>query len=85
MLLTTTLHFFEINDVVLNKKKINRFKGENIAKFEYYSYTTEELSKLLSNSNERGKAVVLLMASTGMRVGALPHLKLKHLKKWTVA
>jgi hypothetical protein len=25
------------------------------------------------------------MASTGMRVGALPHIRLKHLKRWNIA
>ena len=77
-------HFFEINDVVINKKKIQRFKGDNISKFEYRSYTAEEITKILSICNDKGKAAVLLMASTGMRVGALPDLKLKHLKRWNL-
>jgi integrase len=77
-------HFFEINDVLINKKKIQRSKGDNISKFEYKSYTTDEIAKILSVCDDRGKAAVLLMASTGMRVGALPDLKLKHLKKWNI-
>lgn len=35
--LAAVTHFFEMNDVVINKKKISTFKGENIAKFEYKS------------------------------------------------
>ncbi|MGN6629946.1 MAG: hypothetical protein ACTHKJ_08775 [Candidatus Nitrosocosmicus sp.] len=77
-------HFFEINDVSINKKKISRFKGENINKFEYRAYTHEEIAKLLAALNERDRAAILLMASTGMRVGALPDLKIKHLKKWVL-
>jgi integrase len=77
-------HFFEINDVVINKKKIQRTKGDNISKFEYKSYTTDEIAKILSICDDRGKAAILLMASTGMRVGALPGLKLKHLKKYDI-
>lgn len=77
-------HFFEINDVIINKKKINRLRGANIDKYEYRAYTTEEIAKLLNVCDERMKAVVLLMASTGMRVGALPDLKIKHLKKWAI-
>jgi integrase len=84
LFLAAVQHFLEINDIVINKRKMNRFKGSNIAKYEYRSYTHEEIGKLLSGCDERMKAAVLLMASTGMRIGALPELKLKHLKKWTV-
>ena len=41
----------------------------------------EEISSLLSLCDERGKAIVLLMVSTGMRVGALPSIKLRHLTR----
>ena len=68
----------------LNKKKIQRLKGDNVSKFEYRNYTADEITKLLSICDDRGKAAVLLMASTGMRVGALPDLKLKHLKIWNI-
>lgn len=78
------VHFFSINDVVLNRKKISKFMGEHEHKFEYRSYTHDEIGQLLSVMDERGKAVVLLMASTGMRVGAIPTLKLKHLKRWEI-
>ena len=74
-------HFFSINDIVLNRKKLSKFVGEQENKYEYRSYTREEISNLLSLCDERGKVIVLLMASTGMRVGALPEIKLKHLKR----
>jgi|tagenome__1003787_1003787.scaffolds.fasta_scaffold20983234_8 integrase len=80
----SVFHFFEINDVILNKRKINKFKGEYVTKFEFRSYSIEEISNLLSVCDERGKVAVLLMASTGMRVGALPDIKLKHLKRVNV-
>ena len=83
--LASIVHFFEINDVSINKRKLNKFKGENIAKFEYRSYTHEEINTILSWVDERGKASVLLMASTGMRVGALPDIKLKHLRRWNIS
>lgn len=81
---SAVIHFFEINDVALNKRKINKFRGENVAKFEYRGYSTTEIASLLSVCDERGKAAVLMMASTGMRVGALPEIKLKHLKRWQI-
>jgi integrase len=82
--LASIIHFFEINDVSINNRKLNKLKGENIAKFEYRSYTHEEIDTILSWVDERAKASVLLMASTGMRVGALPGIKLKHLMRWNI-
>ena len=37
--------------------------------------------KLLNVAQERLKVIILLLSSTGMRIGALPSLKLKHLTK----
>ena len=82
--LASIVHFFEINDVSIHKRNLNKFKGENIAKFEYRSYTHEEINAILSWNNGRAKASVLLMASTGMRVGALPDIILKHLRRWNI-
>lgn len=79
--LAALYHFFSINDITINRKKLSKFVGEQENKYEYRSYTHDEISSLLSLCDERGKVIVLLMASTGMRVGALPGLKLKHLKK----
>ena len=45
------------------------------------AYTTEEIQQLLAKADERSKVLVLLLASTGMRIGAIPDLKLKHLTK----
>lgn len=82
--LAVIMHFFEINDINLNRRKLSKFKGDNVAKFEYRSYTHEEIQELISTMDERGKASVLLMAATGMRIGALPEIKLKHLKRWNI-
>jgi len=81
LLASSLIHFFSINDVLLNRKKISKFVGELQNKFEYRSYTHEEISKLLSILDERGKAAVLLMASTGMRVGGLAEIRLKHIQR----
>ena len=73
--LAALYHFFSINDVIINRKKLAKSLGEQENKYEYRFYTLEEISSLLSLCDERGKAIVLLMASTGMRVGALPVYK----------
>lgn len=74
-------HFYEMNDVVLNWKKINRFIGEKSRTVRDRAYTLEEVRKMIEKCDERKRVMILLLASTGMRIGALPGLKLKHLKE----
>jgi len=82
--LAAITHFFSINDVILNRKKIKKFMSESENKYEYRSYTVEEISRLLEVSDEREKAIILILSSTGMRVGAVHHLRLKDLRRWTI-
>ena len=81
MSLCALTHFYSINDVLINRKKIAKFMSDSENKYEYRSYTTDEISSLLSISDEREKMIILLLASSGMRVGVLPQVKLKDLKK----
>ena len=73
-------HFYEMNDVPLNKKKINMFKGEFVKSVDR-AYTHEEIKKILDVSDLRMKSIILLMASSGMRIGALPLLKIRNIEK----
>src|SRR3954453_10847126 len=73
--------FYEMNDIVLNWKKVSNYLGENVKIFKDRAYTREEIQQLLAKADERTKVVILLLASTGMRIGAVPDLKLKHLTK----
>jgi site-specific recombinase XerD len=57
------------------------FKGEFSRKSVDRSYTHQEISKILQVCDLRMKVVILLMASSGCRVGALPSLKLRNLEK----
>ena len=43
-------------------------------------YSREQITKMLTMAEERTGAMILLLASTGIRSGALPNMKLKHLK-----
>jgi len=74
-------HFYDMNDVILNKKKINMFKGEFVKKSKDRAYTHEEIKKILDVSDLRMKCIILLMASSGLRVGAIPLLRLRNLEK----
>lgn len=74
-------HFYEMNDIVLNRKKINMFKGDFTRKIVDRAYTHEEIKRILNVSDLRMKVIIFLMASCGMRIGALPSLRLRNLEK----
>lgn len=57
------------------------FKGEFTRKIVDRSYTYEEIRKILDVSDLRMKVIVLLMTSSGMRIGAIPLLRLRNLEK----
>ena len=67
--------FYLISDNPLNLKRVNRFMPECTKLVKDRSYTREEIQSLLDISNERTKAVVLLLVSTGMRIGGLSPLR----------
>lgn len=43
------------------------------------AYTTEEIQRMLEYADYRTRVVILLMSSSGMRLGAIPEIRLKHL------
>ena len=71
--------YYKINDVILNTKKINRFMPERRRIKKDRAYTHEEISKMLEIADDRMRAVILLLTSSGVRVGALPYIKLQNL------
>ena len=70
------LAFYKINDIVLNITKISKFVPIAKKVRNDRSYTHEEISKLLEISDDRLRVIILLMASSGIRQGALPLLRL---------
>jgi integrase len=72
--------FLEFNDIVLNWKKIAKYYPEQVTN-NLRAYTREEIAKLLSIADLRDRCLILLMTSTGMRVGAIKSLKLKHITR----
>jgi integrase len=72
--------FYDMNDIVLNKKKISRYAGEHEKTVKDRAYTRDEIRKIVDACDLKYKVVVLLMASTGCRIGAIPNLRLSGLK-----
>lgn len=73
--------FYETNDVELRLKKIKSYIGSRKKKIKDRAYTREEIAKMLEKADQRERLVVLLMCSSGMRVGALPLLKIRNLER----
>jgi integrase len=73
--------YYAMNDVLLNKVKINKYKGEFVKVTKDRPYSREEIHRLLDIADLRMKVCILLMASAGLRLGALPLIQWKHLKK----
>jgi integrase len=75
--LSAILRFFSMNDYHLNIKKIRRFLPEDES--EYYTkdrpYSVKEIEQILSKCDVRSRAMVLIMSSTGMRIGGLRELQ----------
>jgi integrase len=78
-------HACEINDIVLNWKKIKKFisseKTGNETNGRDRGYTQEEIKKILDFVDQRIKTAILILASTGMRIGALRTVRVGDLEK----
>lgn len=74
-------HFYEMNDVVINWRKLKKFKGKMRKVVEDVPYTRQQVKALLDRATLRDRCIILLMASAGLRRGALPGLRLKDLQK----
>jgi len=74
--------FFETNDVELRWKKIRRLYPAKVKKTGSKIWTTEEIQLMLDNTRDyRQKALIHFLAASGVRRGAIPDLKLKHIRK----
>jgi hypothetical protein len=73
--------FCEMNDLVLNWKKITR--GRQAANDR--APTIEEIQKLVEYPDRRIKPIVLTMVSSGIRIGTWDYLKWKHITPITNA
>jgi integrase len=72
--------YYRTKRVYLNTKLINEFLPEFKKSKKDRPYTYEEIQRLLDIADERMRTVILILASTGMRVGAIPNLRLRNLE-----
>jgi integrase len=73
--------YYRIMRVILDTKGISEYLPEFRKSKKDRGYSHEEIQRLLDVADERMRTVILLLASTGMRVGAIPGLRLSNLDK----
>src|SRR5215211_8495127 len=79
--LAAIVALYSINDIALNRKKLGKFLGPRQKLVKDRPYTLQEISQMLKVSDERMKAIVLILTSTGMRLGGLVSLKISNIQK----
>jgi integrase len=83
--LAAIMHFFDMNDFpisIASRKKFKRFLPPDESTQEDRPYTTEEIRQILDKCyDERSRVIILLMVSTGMRIGAIHTLQIGDLTK----
>lgn len=75
--------FFAMSDKLgINWKRIKKMLPEKMKTSGALGWEREDIEKMIrSTTNLRSKAVLYLLSSTGCRIGAIPQLKIKHLKE----
>ena len=67
--------FCEMNDIILNWRKINKLLPYGSGNAADEAYTHGQIKKMLEHSDLRAKIPILFMASSGMRLGAFVGLR----------
>jgi integrase len=79
-------HFCKMNKIRLDWEYLKEFKGKSQTRKRKASgkdgaYSHEQIKKILDLCDMRYRVIVLLMASSGMRVDAINLIQIKHLQK----
>ena len=74
--LAPVLLFYALNDVNVNTLKLRKMYPAKVKRSGFNAYTREMIQEMLSHTpSKRTKAIILIFASTGCRVGGLVNLK----------
>jgi integrase len=80
--LAAILCFYTINRININRRYVSKFKPQNKKLRKDNAYSHGQILHLLNSSTDlRQKMIILLLASTGMRLGALQMLTVGSLHK----
>ena len=67
--------FLSMNDILLNWTKINKLLPRSDLAADDEAYSREDIQKMLNYTDLRGKVIILLLSSSGMRLGGLAELR----------
>ena len=81
MYVAAVSHFYQMNDTILNWRKLSKFKGKKRLVVQDKPYTIEQILHLLEFADLRMKCIILLMSSAGLRRGAIPTLRYGDLER----
>ena len=82
-ILSSVTKFYSMNDIIVNTKKLRSFFPAKEKTLGDKAYTNEDIKLMLDQTKIlKHKALIHVMASSGMRAGAIAELKLKHLKDY---
>ncbi|HEY7695789.1 MAG TPA: site-specific integrase [Nitrososphaeraceae archaeon] len=85
VIFSAIMHCCQMNDVILNWKKIKKFikyeRTDNAINGKDRPYFHSEIQKILEFSDQRLKTTFLVLASTGMRIGALSTIRIGDLER----
>lgn len=74
-----------MNDVILNWRKISKFirskKTGNESNGNDRAYAHEEIQEILKTADQRSRTAFLVLASTGIRIGALQSIRKQDLER----
>jgi len=74
--------FYVMNDINLNFKKVRKLFPEKVKKGNAKGYTHDDVQGILNFcKTKRHRALVLLLSSSGVRIGAITDVRLKHLTR----
>jgi integrase len=75
--------YYRTQRVHLDTKNIHQYLPEFKKSRKNREYKHEEIQRLLDVADERMRAVILLLASSGIRIGSIPALRLRNIEKVT--
>jgi integrase len=79
--LAAVISFLDLNDILINHKKLKKFIGESNKTIKDEAYSREDLLKMFNVTPFRTRLLILIYSSTGVRKTALADIKLKHITK----
>ena len=82
-ILSSVTKFYSMNDIIVNTKKLRSFFPSKEKTLGDKAYTNEDVKLMIDQTKTLShKALIHVLASSGMRAGAIAELKLKHLKDY---